>query len=59
MTSAIPAVVTAARNLSLNPRVAEQAASFVGSTQGILQKAGPSFSLASDAIKGISPIAMA
>jgi len=58
MTIATPAVVTAARNLAFNPRVAEQAASVVGNTQGILPK-GPALNLASDAIKGISPIAMA
>lgn len=59
MTTAIPAaVITAARNLTLNPRVAEQVVSFAGNTQGILSK-GPTLNLASDAIKGISPIAMA
>lgn len=58
MTIATPAVVTAARNLAFNPRVAEQVVSFAGNTQGILSK-GPTLNLASDAIKGISPIAMA
>lgn len=58
MITTIPAAVTAARNLAFNPRVAEQAASVVGNTQGILPK-GPTLNLASDAIKGISPIAMA
>ncbi len=59
MSTAIPGIITAARNLTLNPRVAEQAASVVGRTQGVLPRAGPSLDLASDAIKGISPIAMA
>ena len=59
MQTAMPAAITAVRSLASNPRVAEQAAiSFVGSTPGLLPK-GPSFNLASDAVNGISPIAMA
>ena len=59
MSTAIPAVINTAKNLPLNPAVAGKAASFLGSTQEILPRAGTGLNLASDEFNRISPIAMA